>query len=438
MWILVSAVAGLAGLLFGYQTAVVAGALDFVTREFALSVMAQQVVVASILVGAFVGASLSGKLADRFGQKPTLLGTALIFIMGAIGCSQAGSYAWLVVARGLLGLAVGSASAIAPLYVSETAPPQWRGALVSMVQLAVTVGILISYLVSYAFTSSGNWRAMFALGAVPAVVLLLGMLALPESPRWLLLKGRRDEALRAFARLGLPVEEGGPSEEPGGTLAELLSPTIRPVVVVAAGLFLFQNLSGIDGILYYAPELFKQVGFDGQKAAILATAGVGTINVLATIVAMGLVDRLGRRPLLLGGLVVMVASLAVFAYTLGKGESAPGLAVGCLAVYVAAFALSLGPLPYVMMAELFPLNVRSLGMSVASATSWGTNIVVSLTFLTLLQLLGSSRLFWVYGGICAVALVFSVLMVPETRGCSLEEIEAHLRAGKPPRRLGER
>lgn len=436
MWILVSAVAGLAGLLFGYQTAVVAGALEFIAHDFSLGIGPQQVVVASILGGAFVGASLSGQAADRFGQRPTLLGTALIFVLGALGCAQATSFAMLVACRTVLGLAVGSASAIAPLYVSETAPPQWRGALVSMVQLAVTVGILASYLVSYAFTASGNWRAMLAVGAAPAVVLLLGMLALPESPRWLLLKGRREEALRAFARLGLPVEEETGGEESAGSLGELLSPTIRPVVVVAAGLFLFQNLSGIDGILYYAPELFKQVGFDGQEAAILATAGVGSINVLATIVAMVLVDRLGRRPLLIGGLVVMVASLAVFAFTLGRGSTAPGVAVGCLAVYVAAFALSLGPLPYVMMAELFPLNVRSLGMSVASATSWGTNILVSLTFLSLLQLLGSSNLFWVYCAICTVALGFSVLLVPETRGCTLEEIEANLRAGKPPRRLG--
>lgn len=431
-----SAVAGLAGLLFGYQTAVVAGALEFIAREFGLGIGPQQVVVASILAGAFLGASLSGQAADRFGQRPTLIATALVFVVGALGCAQAGSFLTLVSFRALLGLAVGSASAIAPLYVSETAPPQWRGALVSMVQLAVTVGILVSYLVSYAFTAAGNWRAMLALGAVPAAGLLLGMLALPESPRWLILKGKREAALRAFARLGLPVEEGGESAEPTGTLGELLSPAIRPVVAVAAGLFLFQNLSGIDGILYYAPELFKQVGFDGQEAAILATAGVGTINVLATVVAMVLVDRLGRRPLLIGGLVVMVASLAVFALMLGRNSIVPGVAVGCLAVYVAAFALSLGPLPYVMMAELFPLNVRSLGMSVASATSWGTNIVVSLTFLSLLKLLGSSNLFWVYCAICAVALVFSLWMVPETRGCTLEEIEANLRAGKPPRRLG--
>lgn len=445
--IVVAAVAAISGFLIGYDTAVIAGALEFIARDFALGAFAKGVVVTAILLGGLVGAVASGSLAGRFGQKPTLMGTALLFALCALGSAFAGDFYALTGWRFGLGLAVGAATMVAPLYVAETAPSAWRGALVSGIQLAITIGILSSYLVGLAYTPGGEWRWMLGLGAAPALLLLAGLVFLPESPRWLALAGREAAARESWRRLlggEWPEEELAiirhAGDEPKARLRDLFAPRLRPVLMVAAGLFLFTNLSGIDAILYYAPEIFRQVGFGGPTGPILATVGLGAINAASTVAAMWLVDRVGRRPLLLWGLAPMTLSLAVMALALALdgGGGISGIAtIVCLAVYIVAFAVSLGPLPYVLMSELFPAAIRALGMSLAAATAWGVNAVVSLSFLPLMEAVGVAPVFALFAGVCAVAFIYTKRVVPETKGRALEHIERNLLAGRPTRELGD-
>ncbi len=444
---LLAAVAAISGFLIGYNTAVIAGAQEHIAKEFALGDFVLGAIVTAILLGGFVGAVGGGPVARRLGQRPTLMLTGAIFAVCALGSAFAlgpwDLFAW----RFGLGLAVGAATMVAPLYVAETAPTRWRGALVSSIQLAITIGILASYLVGYLFAEAGDWRTMLGLGVAPALLLLAGLVFLPESPRWLVLSGREADARKAWAQLS---NEPWPEEElavirhagdaPEARFRDLFARRLRPVLIVAAGLFLFTNLSGIDAILYYAPKIFDEVGLGGEAGPILATVGLGAINVLATVLAMWLVDRVGRRPLLLWGLAPMALFLTVMSTALlldNDGEIGDIAAVVCLALYIVAFAISLGPLPYVLMSELFPAAIRPLGMSLAAATAWGINAVVSLTFLPLIGWIAVSGAFYLFAAICAVAFVFVLLLVPETKGRSLEQIERNLLAGRRTRDLGD-
>jgi sugar porter (SP) family MFS transporter len=442
MIVLVGLVGSMSGLLIGYCTAVIAPALEFITRDFALGPFLQGVAVSSVLLGGFVGALLAGGFIRRLGERPTLFLTAILFIVGSIGSGLSDSFVPWLVWRSITGLAVGAATMVGPLYVSETAPANVRGALVSTVQLTITIGILASYLAGALWTASGNWQAMLLIGAVPGVVMLLVVAAVPESPRWYLLHGRVADAERAHQRLtggtgdALPVHDVVAVD---GNWRDLFLGRNFMVLVLATGLFVFANLSGIDAILYYAPTIFAEVGFGGTHGPILATVGIGTINVLATVVAMALIDRLGRRPLLIWGLVPMAASLLFLAAALlaGKGADWSNIAaVTCLSLFVLAFGVSLGPLPYVLMSELFPLALRGPGMGIASAAAWGINVVVSLTFPVLVEAFGIALVFGFYGAISIGALLFVMALVPETRGRPLELIEANLAAGRAVRDLG--
>lgn len=436
----ISLVSVISGTLFGYNVAVVAGALEFLQAAYGLSTIEQGALVSSILFGAFVGALASGHVVARWGERGTLMAASALFIVVPLllGISN---HAWLVgVFRALLGIGVGFVTMVAPLYVAECAPARRRGGLVSLFQFGVTAGILVAYLVNGAFTATGDWQTMFAAGTVPGLMLAAVLVGLPESPRWLAFHGRRDEARAALFEVqgaeADTTELDDQQEVPQGSWSDLFSPLTRGVLVMAAGLFLFQNLSGIDGILYYAPGIFDEVGFSGRYGAILATIGLGVVNLVATMVALACVDRLGRRPLLIGGLVVMTASLLVISVTVGDGGDDGMVTLIGLAVFIVAFAVSLGPLPYLLMSEVFPLSVRARGMSLASATSWALNLFVAMTFLYLLETLGPAGTFLIYAGVCACALVFSWYTVPETRGRTLAEIEVNLHRRLPLRQLG--
>ncbi len=442
MTLLIATLAAMAGLLIGYNTAVIAPALGFIAEGFRLDAVMQGVTVSSVLLGGLIGSLLAGGLIRRLGEKPVMVVSALLFVAGPLASAWSVSVPALLLWRFVVGLGVGAATMVVPLYVGETAPPAWRGALVSIIQLAITVGILLSYVTGMAWTPSGWWQAMLAAGALPALVMLIGLAFVPESPRWLLLHGWRDAAEKAQARLAgivtapLPdlVDDGS-----GGDWRSLFRGRNLPVMILTAGLFAFANLSGIDAILYYAPTIFSSVGFGGALGPILATVGVGTVNVLATVAAMGLIDRLGRRPLLIGGLVPMALSLIVLSLALMAGQGADWanmLAVLCLCVFVMAFAVSMGPLPYVLMAELFPLSLRGPGMGIASAAAWGVNVLVSLTFLILVEALGVALVFGLYGLVSVAALLFVLALVPETRGRTLELIEMNLAMGRHVRDLG--
>jgi len=446
--IVAAAISALGGLLFGYDTGVISGAILFIRQDFGLSEGWEEIVVSSVLWGAVIGAAVGGTLADRFGRRPILILTAVIFALGAVETALAPTLAWLIAGRVIVGAAIGVASFTAPLFISEVSPVNIRGRLVSLNQIALTSGIVISYLVDYALSGSRGWRWMFGLAGIPALALGIGMVFVPESPRWLVGRALPDKAravlrqIRGTANVEPELEEIQTSfHQQGGRWSELMSPRVRPALIVGIGLAVFQQVTGINTVIYYAPTIFQFAGFESASGAILATVGVGLVNVLMTLAAMVLLDRVGRRPLLLSGLVGMVIGLGV----LGLAFSLPNLhqqlgwiAVGSLMLYVGAFAIGLGPVFWLLISEIYPLKIRGLAMSMATGANWGVNLLVALTFLTLIQLMGRPGTFWLYGLVGVGAWIFAYRLVPETKGRSLEEIESHWRSGRHPREMSKR
>ncbi len=434
--------AALGGLLFGYDTGVISGAVIFIKKDFALTTFPQELVVSMVLLGATVGALTGGRLSDHFGRRITLIGTSIVFIAGAIICATAPSFTTLVVGRVVVGLGIGMASTTVPVYISEVSPPDARGWQVSLFQLAITIGILAAYLVDYAFAKSEAWRWMLGLAAVPGLILGVAMLYLPESPRWLARCAHPDAAravlmrIRATHNVDLELREilGSLTHaEERGTLSDLLHPAVRPALIVGAGLAIFQQITGINTVIYYAPTIIQSSGLPSASAAILATAGIGLVNVLMTIVAMWLIDRVGRRPLLLTGIVGMTLSLIVLGFVFRSGAQNAAvvrLAVITLMSYVAFFAISLGPIFWLLIAEIFPLKIRGQAEGIAAGTNWIFNLLVSITFLTLVELMGPSWTFWLYGLLAIAAFIFCYYLVPETKGRSLEEIEESWRIAR--------
>ncbi|HSV23441.1 MAG TPA: sugar porter family MFS transporter [Xanthobacteraceae bacterium] len=432
--------AALGGLLFGYDTGVISGAELFLKNDFTLSTFALEVIVSGVLAGAAVGALLGGRLADLFGRRKLLIVTAIIFGVGGIVCAIATSPAILVIGRIIVGLGIGLASGTVPVYISEVSPADARGWQVSLFQLAITVGILLAYIVDYAFASIQGWRWMFGLAVVPAAIFGMGMLFLPESPRWLARRGHHEKARAMLTRIRgtsdvsaelQEIERSLAHADERGRLSDLFAPSVRPALVVGIGLAIFQQVTGINTVIYYAPLIIQSAGISSESGAILATAGIGLVNVLMTIVAMWLIDRVGRRPLLLVGTAGMVATLGLLGlafHTSGKSGELVWLAVISMMVYVASFAISLGPIFWLLIAEIYPLKIRSSSEGLAAAFNWGSNLLVSLTFLTLLEMIGSARTFWLYGLFAIAAWIFSYFRVPETKGRTLEEIEEFWRA----------
>jgi sugar porter (SP) family MFS transporter len=434
----VASIAALGGLLFGYDTGIISGALLFIAKDFELNAFLEGFIVSSLLLGAIVGAGVSGALSDRLGRRTIILVAAIIFAVGAIGAGLAPNVGVLIFFRFFLGLGVGSASALVPSYISESAPTDVRGSLSSLFQLAITLGILTAYLVNAAFASTGSWRWPVALAFVPALVLLVGMYFLPETPRWLVSKDRDEEARRVLSRtrpeeeVERELQEIRNAEEEEGEQAgyrELLSPWVRPMLVVGIGLAVFQQFVGINTVIYYAPTIIKSTGL-ADVASVLATVGIGVVNVLMTIVAIAVIDRVGRKPLLLVGLAGMTVSLgiigAAFAFS-GLSGIISWVTLAGLMLYIASFAVSFGPVLWVMLPEIFPLNARGTGTGVSALSNWGANFVVAQAFLPLVALIGRSAVFWILAGICIVAALFIQFLVPETKGRSLEQIESDLR-----------
>jgi sugar porter (SP) family MFS transporter len=437
--VMTAAIAGLGGLLFGYDTGVIASALLFIEPDFGLTSFEAGLVVAAVPIGAVAGAGVAGRLNDTYGRRLIILASSIVFAAGAIASGLAEGELMLVVSRVFVGAAIGLASATAPVYISEVAPPAVRGKLVTFFQLSVTIGIVLAYGVGLLLEPSDGWRWMLALGAVPALALGIGMLRMPQSPRWLVMVGREYEARATLAK----IREDDPAaidaevaeieetivEEPGGW-RDLLDPVVRAALVVGVGLAILQQVSGINTVIYYAPTIFGFTGIDSDAAAILASVAVGVVNVGMTIVAIFLLDRVGRRPLLLWGTTLMGIALAALAivFLSGAGSTAESaIAVGSLMLYVGAFAVSLGPIFWLLNAEIYPLRVRSKAAAVGTMANWLFNFIVSLTFLTLIDDLGRSGAFFLYAGICLVTLIFCWRLVPETKGKHLEDIQAIFR-----------
>ncbi len=436
----IAAVAAMGGFLFGYDTGVISGALLFLKQSFALNATTQEIAVSAVLAGAIIGAIVAGRVNDVLGRKKTLLLLAVIFTAGALLTAISPNLVFFLVCRVIVGLGIGAAASVVPVYISEIAPSRLRGTLVTFNQLAITVGIAVSYWVDLTFAHAGlGWQPMFASAAIASIALFLGMLLCPETPRWLASKGRWNEATVAIEHIkGEQLEQEladihrSLSEERQQVgVRELFTPLLRAALIVGVGLAVFQQFVGINTVIYYAPTIFEQAGVASASSAILATSVVGVVNVLATIVAILLVDRLGRRRLLLGGSSIMVVALVmlgiIFAHNSGH---IGGLTLIALIVYILAFALSFGPVFWLMSAEIFPTRVRAAGASISSFANWTANLLVSITFLSLIGAIGAPATFWLYAFFGILAFIFSWILVPETKGRSLEQIERYWESGR--------
>lgn len=439
----VSAIAGLGGILYGYDMGVIAAALIFVRSTFSLSTRMEEVLVSVVLVGSMVGAVVGGAFADRAGRRPTLAWGGVLFIAGSVLAPLSPNVAALIVARALLGVAIGFTSVTAPVYVSELAPPQSRGMLIGLYQFALTGGIALADLAGYWLAGDHAWRLMFAIGAIPALFFLLFVLTVPESPRWLVAHGRSDEAeavlksytnqagctlLLADIRASLLIK----TEK---RWAALWTPAVRKALVVAVGFTVLQQVTGINTIIYYGPQIFALAGISSDKSAIFATLLVAVVNVLATIIALVLVDRVGRKPLLYWGVGGMTLSLLLLSYSFHNqavlGSSLGIVATACLMIYITCFAFSMGPIAWIIVAEVFPLRLRGRGVAAATLGSGISNFVVSLTFLSLINAAGNTLTFCIYAGFCILTLFFVYFVMPETKGCELESISAELPTAAP-------
>jgi sugar porter (SP) family MFS transporter len=430
----VSSIAALGGVLYGYDMGIIAAALIFVKRSFALSTLMQELVVSIVLIGAMIGAITAGAIADRIGRRATLVWAAAIFILGSVLSPLAPNVCVLIVARAIIGIGIGFSSVTAPVYVSELAPPQSRGMLIGLYQFALTLGIALADLVGYWLAAQQQWRLMFGIAVVPTLFLLIAVLAVPESPRWLFAHGRGESAeavLRTYTdsqgaqRLLADIQRGlkTPVEQ---RWSALWSPAVRGSLFIAAGITVLQQVTGINTIIYYGPQIFELAGSASHASAIFATLLVALVNVLFTLVGIALVDRVGRKPLLYVGVSGMTIALFTLSLTFSRtalvGSRIGAITIACLMLYIACFAFSLGAIAWILVAEVFPLRVRGRGMAAGTLFSGIANFAVSLTFLSLIKAIGSAHTFAVYGTMSIVTLLFVRFVVPETCRRDLESI----------------
>ncbi len=432
----VSFIAGLGGILYGFDMGIIAAALVFVRESFSLSTRMEEWIVSSVLVGAMVGALAGGSIADRIGRRSTLLWGGAIFIAGSLLAPASQNPAMLIAARAMLGLAIGFTSVTAPVYVSELAPPQSRGMLIGLYQFALTLGIAFADLAGYLLASHHAWRLMFGIGAAPAALFVLLLLTLPESPRWLFAQNRIAEANsvlasyadKAGSQLFLEDIRTALQLKVERRWSALWSPAVRGSLLIAVGFTVLQQVTGINTIIYYGPRIFSLAGITSNQNAIFATLLVAITNVLATIIALVLVDRVGRKPLLYTGVGGMTASLFLLAYSFHNPAAfgaPPGtIATICLMVYITCFAFSMGPIAWILVSEVFPLQLRGRGVAAATLGSGASNFVVSLTFLSLIKAAGNTFTFILYGIFCIITLLFVRFIVPETKGRALESISS--------------
>jgi len=445
-WLLVVlAVSLVAGALFGYDQGVISGALTGVKQTFSLSLLMIQVVTSWVTLGALAGSLVAGELGDRLGRKRSILVAGGLFTFGAAVQWAAPSVLILVTGRFVIGAGVGIAAVSAPLYASELAPAQLRGRFVSAYQLAITTGIFLAYLINAQLSASANWRLMLGLAAVPGVALVLIALIAPESPRWLMSRNRRAEAAKETAKVQPDVdvkaqlqsiESAIQQDTQKASWAEIFSPKWRRPLLIALGLAIFQQITGINAIIYYANQIFASAGFSTEVSRATVTLwAIGGVNVLSTFIAIAFIDKVGRRLLLLVGLIGMGVSLAVvgvafhfIAPTTGvlaaSGPTPAGIVtVIALIVFIASFAFSLGPVVWTVMNEIFPAQIRARGVALATAVNWGAAFLVSQFFLSLVDVLGSSWTFCLLALFCAIGWIWIYLRVPETRGLTLEKIQ---------------
>ena len=430
--VLLAATTAISGFLFGFDTAVINGVLLLLRREFALSNLQTEIAASSLLLGCLLGAAAASMIGDRYGRRKSLVAAALLFAFSSIGAALASTVTIFAVARLIGGLAIGLASVLTPVYIAEISPSKNRGTLVSLNQLAIVIGILSAYLVNWRVARFGesSWRWMLAVAALPSIAFLFGLLLIPESPRWLISIGDHNQGERVLARMFgeemakeqvEAVEQAVAGEE--GSWREVLSPNMRKRLAIGMLLALFSQITGINTVLYYGSIIVSE-HFPGQSTsmALIANVIIGTVNVLFTIVAMIFLDRWGRRAILMiasGGMAVAL-TLLVIGFSVGVS---PLLMLASILLYVAFFALGMGPGPWLIISEIFPTKVRGRAASIATSTLWAGTLLVTFTFLTLVKILNLWGTFALFGALSAFCCIFVWKMVPETKGRTLEQIQ---------------
>jgi sugar porter (SP) family MFS transporter len=449
----IATIAATGGLLFGFDTGVISGAQNFLQDAAGWGISDSQLewVTTAVLIGAVLGAALSGRVTDILGRKTVIIVAAIIFAVGAIATGAAPSVSFLVIGRIVIGIAIGIASFSVPLYISEISPTKNRGALVTMNQLMITIGILVSYISDYLIANDANpfsWRWMFYVGFFPALILFVGMFFVPETPRWLIGKGREEEGRKILDKVEDPelVEEAVQKikadiarESESASYREIFKPWLRTALLIAVGIMFFQQFTGINTIIYYSPKIFKIAGIESNTLTILPSILLGAVNVLFTVVSIMLLDKLGRRPLYFIGMIGMIVGLVgvglSFFFENTLGDSLKYFTVASMFIYIIFFAVSLGPLGWLIISEVFPLKVRGVGMSIGSLSNWLFNGIVAFTFLKLVNALSPAGAFWLYAAVGVIGIYWGHKFIPETKGVTLEKIEDHWREGKKPREL---
>ena len=439
----VSIVASLGGLLFGYDTAVIAGAIGFLQTKFNLTPAMTGWAASAAIWGCLFGAMFAGYFSDKYGRKKILIMTAVLFAVSAIGSAIPSNLTQFVIARFIGGVGVGAASMLAPLYISEIAPANIRGTLVTMYQLAIVIGINLIYFVNLRISETGTeswnvdmgWRYMLGSELIPAGLFLFTLIFVPESPRWLTKVGKEDGALKILEKVNgkekakrVLDEVKDALREEKGNIRELIEPGFRIALIVGMVLSLFSQITGINAIIYYAPEIFKNIGF-GTNSALYQTVIIGTTNTIFTFIAMWLIDKAGRRTLLLWGVSGMTICLSaiglMFYLEVGSG---PWLLIFILG-FVGSFSASLGPIPWVMISEIFPTKIRGVAMSIAIVTLWLGVILITQFTPILLDGIGGAFTFWIFMINAIILVIFTYKMIPETKGKTLEEIEHAWKSG---------
>ena len=445
----VCSIGSLGGLLFGFDTAVISGTFSFIEQYFLLNEIEIGWFASSALIGAIIGALVSGSLSDRFGRKPILIIAAFLFFISALGCTIPDSFIFLIVARIIGGIGVGMASVLAPLYISEFSPPKIRGKLIALYQLSIVIGILLAYLSNwlllkfsqesttlfnetdklYKIFVSEVWRGMFGLEMIPSGLFIVLLFLIPESPRWLIKNNNPEKGFNILTKIsGKKIAEKEFIEIKNsiskfkGRIADLLRPGLRLALLVGIGLSVFGQFTGVNIIIYYGPTILENAGYKIDGALQFQVA-IGLINLIFTILALWKIDRWGRRPLLVYGMFSVFISLIIIAFQFTFDSSQGILIIVMLCIYMASLALSINAVIWVLIGEIFPNRIRGSAMSIVTFTNWGANFLTAFTFPWYIDKIGMGGGFFTFAGMCLLATIFFNKYVPETKGKTLEEIE---------------
>lgn len=431
----ISFISALGGYLFGFDFAVISGALPFLRTEFALDPWWEGFLTGSLAIGCIIGCLLAGKISDKYGRRPGLMWSAIIFALSSLGMALSSGLTMFVVMRTLAGVGVGMASVLSPMYIAEISPAEKRGRNVAINQLTIVLGILITNLVNYMLAGKGDdaWRWMFGLGTVPAVLFLVGLIWLPESPRWLIVKGQHDRAAKILTRIGgsdFAKETAtrikttlSTSATDTGSYGSVFEKDVRPAVLVGITLAILQQFCGINVVFNYTSTIFQAAGATLDRQ-LFETVTIGAVNLIFTLLAMWQVDKLGRRPLMLIGAMGLALMYLILASLLRTGASPAILSVFVLSA-IAIYATTLAPVFWVLISEIFPNKVRGKATSVAVIALWAAYFVLVFTFPIMAQKFGTYGPFYLYAGICLICFFFVRAKVPETKGQTLEMLEEH-------------